>query len=419
MKKLKPFFKTLGPGILFASTAIGVSHLVQSTRAGALYGFGLLWAIIIANILKYPFFEYGSRYASAAGESLIEGYARMSKYMIWLFAIITFGTMFFVVAAIGAVTAGFLDNLFGLYSIYGEDSYLITIAGLFIICILLLALGQFKILDGLIKIIGSVLLFTTIAAFIISMFNGPTSELTLQSFSPIWDDSPKGFFFLIALMGWMPTAVDLSTWNSIWTLERIKSSGYKPSLKETLNEFRLGYWISAVLAFLFLSLGAYLMYGSGKSMPDKSHLFANEVINLYTQNIGEWSYIIIASAGFSIMFGTCIAVFDGYTRASTHILKSIFSNIQWNTRKISIIILSIVGIGSFSISTMFVANLKSLVDLATSISFVVAPIIAFANFKLVTGKFIPENAKPGKFLRALSWTGLVYLVLFSLAYLWI
>ncbi len=27
--------KTFGPGILFACTAIGVSHLVQSTRAGA------------------------------------------------------------------------------------------------------------------------------------------------------------------------------------------------------------------------------------------------------------------------------------------------------------------------------------------------------------------------------------------------
>ena len=35
-------YKTIGPGILFASTAIGVSHLVQSTKAGALFGFGLL-----------------------------------------------------------------------------------------------------------------------------------------------------------------------------------------------------------------------------------------------------------------------------------------------------------------------------------------------------------------------------------------
>ena len=34
--------KNARTGILFASTAIGVSHLVQSTKAGALFGFGLL-----------------------------------------------------------------------------------------------------------------------------------------------------------------------------------------------------------------------------------------------------------------------------------------------------------------------------------------------------------------------------------------
>lgn len=70
--------KVLGPGILFASTCIGVSHLVQSTRAGAIAGFGLAWAVVAANAAKYPFFEFGSRYASVAGESLIEGRRRLS-----------------------------------------------------------------------------------------------------------------------------------------------------------------------------------------------------------------------------------------------------------------------------------------------------------------------------------------------------
>ena len=56
--KRKNLLKTLGPGILFASTCIGVSHLVQSTQAGASYGLSLLWVIILANVLKYPFFEY-------------------------------------------------------------------------------------------------------------------------------------------------------------------------------------------------------------------------------------------------------------------------------------------------------------------------------------------------------------------------
>ena len=41
----------LGPGLLFAGAAIGVSHLVQSTRSGADFGFGLIWALVLVNLL--------------------------------------------------------------------------------------------------------------------------------------------------------------------------------------------------------------------------------------------------------------------------------------------------------------------------------------------------------------------------------
>ena len=51
--------KKLGPGLLFAGAAIGVSHLVQSTRAGADFGWGLLWALLLVNLFKYPFFQFG------------------------------------------------------------------------------------------------------------------------------------------------------------------------------------------------------------------------------------------------------------------------------------------------------------------------------------------------------------------------
>ncbi|MDP6582924.1 MAG: hypothetical protein QF681_19940, partial [Vicinamibacterales bacterium] len=68
------FWTAFGPGLLWAAAAIGLSHLVQSTRAGALAGFGLSGVILLAVILKYPFFEYGPRYAAATGSSLVEGY---------------------------------------------------------------------------------------------------------------------------------------------------------------------------------------------------------------------------------------------------------------------------------------------------------------------------------------------------------
>ena len=89
--RLYQIFKFLGPGILFASTAIGVSHLVQSTRAGADFGFSLVIFVLMALIFKYPFFEFGSRYAGATGESLIKGYYKKGRWVLIVYFLITIG----------------------------------------------------------------------------------------------------------------------------------------------------------------------------------------------------------------------------------------------------------------------------------------------------------------------------------------
>ena len=99
------YLKKLGPGLLFAGAAIGVSHLVQSTRAGADFGFGLIWALILVNLFKYPFFQYGPRYTMATGESLIDGYARLGKGVLVIYFMLTFATMFTIQTAVTIVTA--------------------------------------------------------------------------------------------------------------------------------------------------------------------------------------------------------------------------------------------------------------------------------------------------------------------------
>jgi Mn2+/Fe2+ NRAMP family transporter len=412
---MNKFLKSLGPGILFASTAIGVSHLVQSTRAGADYGFGLLWAVILANVLKYPFFEYGARYASATGESLIDGYKRTGQWMLFLYILITLASMFFVSAAVGAVTAGFMHQLFGLEnSISSQLSATIV----FTLCIAILMIGRYKVLDRLIKIIGSVLLISTLAAFSISLWKGPkTHDFSFFS-SEVLDPSSAGFLFLIALMGWMPTALDLSTWSSLWTIARAKESGYRPKLKETINEFRFGYWLSAFLAPCFLVLGAFLVYGTGQTLQLSSAGFANDIIALYTENIGEWSEIFIAASAFSIMFGTCIAVFDGYARAGRRVIILLQNNehLEESNHKLYSLLLVVIGAGALSIYYFFGSSLKSLVDIATSISFLIAPIIAIVNFRLVLN-LEDKSARPGVTLRWLSYLGIIFLSAFSLIYL--
>lgn len=409
--KLTQFFKTLGPGILFASTAIGVSHLVQSTRAGADFGFALVGFIIAANLFKYPFFEFGSRYANSTGESLIDGYKRIGNWMLWLYFIITIISMLFVTAAVGAVTSGFLQNLFGISS-WG----VYPTAGLFLICAVILASGRFGLLDKLTKLIGVTLLLSTIFAFILALLKGPNPQL--PDFLPrsIWED--KSILFIIALMGWMPTAVDLSAWNSLWTLERIKQTGYRPTLKETLTDFNFGYLVSAVLSICFVTLGSYMLYGTGTILPNGSSDFANAVVGIYTNYIGDWSYVIIATSAFSIMFGTCIAVFDGFARSFERTIELLFlaDNENLNSRKTYNLSLAVIAIGAFLIISIFGKHMKFLVDTATSISFLIAPLIAIVNFRLVTGEFIDQESKPKRWLRVLSWTGIVFLTGFALIY---
>jgi len=412
---MKNLLKTLGPGILFASTAIGVSHLVQSTKAGATFGFTLLWAILLANLFKYPFFEYGSRYANATGESIISGYRRLGRVPIWIFFLITIISMFLVTSAVGNVTAGFMQHLFGINSTMG------TVTIIFGICFFILISNNFSILDRLIKVIGIVLLLSTLIAFLMVLYKGPISDTSLFSMDSIAD---KGQYiaFLIPLMGWMPTALDLSTWNSLWTVERIKESGYHPSLKETKFDFNLGYLLSALLAVCFLTLGAYVMFGSGNTFSKSGATFSGEVIELYTSTFGNWAEIIISSSAFSIMFGTCVAVFDGFSRAMSATLKQVFpSPLQSSSdTKLYRGTLVVLTLGSFGIIFFFQSDpngFLKLVQLATTVSFIIAPVIAVFNFLLVGKKYIPETHRPNLLMRILSILGIVFLSIFTIFFI--
>ena len=402
------FIKTLGPGILFATTAIGVSHLVQSTRAGAEYGFALIGFILMANVLKFPFFEFGSRYANATGKSLIYGYSKIGRWMLVLYLLITLVSMFTVAAAVTYVCVGLMINLFQLPLNPSEASIL-----LMAICMVILLSGKFSMLDSLIKLIGAVLLFSTIIAFLLTLWHGPL--VAWEKLSLPLELDKRNVFFIIAIMGWMPTAVDLSAWNSIWTIERIKQTDYLPSLKETLREFNIGYWISAGLSICFITLGAFLIYGSDTELSNNSALFANQIIGLFTTTLGNGAYYFIAISAFSVMFSTCITVYDGYARAMSE-TTALLLDASRKEIKTYRLWLFIVLAGGYIVINNFLGNFKELVDLATIISFIIAPLIAIVNFKLVLSNDLTAAEKPNFLMRVLSVFGIVYLLGFSLLF---
>ena len=277
-------------------------------------------------------------------------------------------------------------------------------------------------LDSLIKVVAIVLLISIVSAFLFALYHGPTDQVPNFEPKELWTSS--GIFFLLALMGWMPTALDLSSWNSLWTLERMKQTKFKPKLKETLFEFRLAYVITGFLAVVFVTLGSFIFYGSGEELPNNNSLFAHKVVTLYTATIGEWSYIVIASSAFTVMFGTIIAVFDDYSRSLQRTLFLIQDKenkkIQTSDKKIRIfytILLLILSMGSLIVILQFENNLRELVDFATVLSFVIAPVVAVFNFRLVTGKFLSKDSQPSLGLKILSISGILFLIIFALIFL--
>ena len=147
---LKNLLKTIGPGILFAGAAIGGSHLIQSTRAGANYGWELLWIVILINILKYPFFEFGYRYTAVTGESLLEGYMKLGKFTVWIFFAMNIFTAIINGAAVTLVTAGLCGNLFGI-----NFSISLLSGIVLVVTLLILFLGKYSALDLIMKIMIS------------------------------------------------------------------------------------------------------------------------------------------------------------------------------------------------------------------------------------------------------------------------
>ena len=202
-----PVIKKLGPGFLFAGAAIGVSHLVQSTRAGADFGFGLLWALLLINVVKYPFFQFGPRYASATGESLLEGFHKLGKGVLIAYFILTFATMFTIQTAVTIVTAGIASSIFGRGDIH------IWTAIITAVCFAILLIGKYKVLDHLMKVIVLSLTISTIAAVVLA-----SKSATSVDFSQILPQDVASIGFLIAFMGWMPAPLDISIWHSVWTV---------------------------------------------------------------------------------------------------------------------------------------------------------------------------------------------------------
>lgn len=398
------FLARLGPGLLYAGAAVGVSHLVQSTRAGANYGLLMILVVIAANIIKYPFFKAGPLFAAANKKSLLEAFYEQGRWTMVVFYAVTVSCMFTVQAVVTLLTASVFSSIFEMAMPLWQIS-----AILLLICSSILVIGSYRVLDSIMKTVIILLAITTLITVVAAVVCSDLSSSSIPSFSFY---NNLDVFFLIALIGWMPAPLDIALWHSEWTLDAAKENKEMVSIKKSVYDFNIGYWGTTALAVAFVFLGALLLGKNGLKLPASGVAFSGQLIDMYVSTLGKWSFGFVALAAFTTMFSTTLTVLDAYPRVLQKAVKLSFPT---TTKKMYTCLLLLLGIGALFVLVFQLDNMQELVDFATSVSFLTAPILASLIYIVVQKSKVKLFSHLEKYI---AQFGLIFLYAFSFYYIW-
>lgn len=417
------WLRVIGPGLLFAGAAIGVSHLVQSTRAGALYGLGLVGVILLANLTKYPGLSLGGRYTSATGFSLLESYRRQGRWALVLCAVLTIGTMFAVAAAVSFVTGALFNEIF-LRHLFPAFPLPVATALVMAMVAALLAKGGFRWLDVAMKILLSMMAALTFVATAMALLRADFSSFALIPPARAFADKVS-IGFVVALAGWMPAPLDISLWNSLWAQAHGAARGQGHSAKEARLDFNVGYSLSIALALCFVVLGTVSMHQPGIEPAAGGVAFSKQILGLFTDALGNWSRPIVALCSFSVMFSTTLTVLDAIPRVLMVTWQRFHGQEQPQAAQVDHartrlywVCFGLLVCGSLVLLFFFVESLGQLVDLATTLSFLTAPLFAWLNHRAIGSAEVPEAYRQSTLERRLSATCVGLLAAFALVFLY-
>lgn len=399
-------FAALGPGIMVAAAAIGGSHLVASTQAGAVYGWQLVSLIILVNFFKYPFFQFGARYSAATGESLLAGYARLGKPWLVLFLILN--------VFAGVVNIAALLGLTGALATFIAPGLTppVLASMVAVVSLMIILRGHYRMVDAISKWIVMILAAVTVLATLLAFSKPAAGVPDFVAPSP-WILASLGV--LISLMGWMPAPVEVTAMNSVWSRNKFMNRG-RPDMRIALFDMNIGYISTAVLALFFVALGARVLHGTGVELATNGAAFSRQLADLYASVIGDWSRWLVITAALCCIYSSTLTCIDGYNRVNKSAVDNLRGIDDPNTE--SPLWVTLVTAGALILVLLFPGTMLAMLRFAMIAAFLTTPVFALMNYQLIRASHIPEEHRIGPVLNIWSQAGLAFLFGFAFLFIW-
>ncbi len=233
-------FKKMGPGVLVAAAFIGPGTVAICTMAGARFGYGLLWAMLLSIVATLVLQEMAARLGVVAQKGLAE-VIREEMAVPWIkvliigliLAAIVLGNAAYEGGNIGGASLG-LEAVFG----NGYTRYYPLIVGS--IAFVILFFGNYRLLE---KVLVSLVLIMSISFVLTALITRPDILGVVRAI--VFPKAPEGSILtIIAMVGTTVVPYNLFLHTSLVREKWKSSADLKAARQDTLWSIIIGGLVS-------------------------------------------------------------------------------------------------------------------------------------------------------------------------------
>ncbi|MGH2793417.1 MAG: Nramp family divalent metal transporter [Actinomycetota bacterium] len=412
----------LGPGFLWMVSAAGSGELLFTPRVGALYGYQLLWALLIAVSLKWFVNREIGRYAVCTGENLVRGFARLPGPRGWAVWAIVVPQVAVAVATIaglaGSAATALVLVLPGDLRIWTTGAVAGSTA--------LVIWGRYAGVERVAVAIAVALGLASVAA---AVSVGPDISAMGSGLRPRVP-SEVDIGEILPWLGFMLSGAAGMIWYSFWVIAKgygAPAGASTDGQNGAEREQRLRGWLrqmtldnsvavigTLVLAVAFLILGTELLRPAGL-VPEEEKIaeVLGRLLGDVWERVGFWFMVLAIFVGF---WDTVLSDQDGFGRmfesGARHFQSALRLPTSWlrTDRLRNSIVVILLGVIPL-ILYLVVREPVGLLKLAGAIEAVHIPLVAGLTLYL-NRRQLPEALRPGK----VATTGTILASVFFLAF---
>lgn len=415
----------LGPGFLWMVSAAGSGELLFTPRIGSLYGYALIWALILAVLLKWVVNREIGRFTVCTGQRLLDGFASLPGPRGWALWLILLPQLVVAVASIaglaGAAATAILLVAPGPLSLWTLLS--IGVAGALVLW------GKYRSVEWVATGLGIVL---AIAAVTAAFAVGPDPNEVASGLKPTLP-SEVDHREVLPWLGFMMSGAAGLMWYSYW----LHAKGYgstrsaaDPKGLDSAAKTRLRGWIRqmtidntiAVVGVLLVTL-AFLVLGTELLRPQGLVPAEDEVASVLGRLLGDlwgpvgfWFMVLALFVGF---WTTVLTDQDGWGRLFAHGTRRLpglgTKTERWSEVQLMRAFVVALVIVAPSLLFLAVGEPVALLKVAGAIEAIHIPIVGVLILAL-NRRLLPRDLQASWPTKALGWAAVAFFGGFAALY---